>query len=138
MARGSSTLSRGMFGLFGKKKKYAELSEKARQLAKEHVREAKEERRKEQGLLYTFREREASNRRSGVERRRFHIEIDFLERRDGGERRVRLDRRGAMSAESEPSFAGRIKSRELMHEREHQLYREEEAINSIRRDLEKD
>ncbi len=126
-----------MFGLFGKKKKYAELSERARRLAKDHVREATEERRKEQGLLYTFQERKASDRRSGGERRRFHIEIDFTERRDGVDRRVGLDRRGAMSVESEPSFAGRLKSRELLQEREHQLRLEEDAINAIRRDLEK-
>lgn len=83
-----------MFGLFGKKNKYARLSERARRLAEEQLRDAREQRRKEQGLLYTFKERDSRDRRSGTERRRFALDIEFAERRYSGERRARLDRRG--------------------------------------------
>ncbi|MGD8498552.1 MAG: hypothetical protein PVG82_06580 [Chromatiales bacterium] len=125
----------GMFGLFGKKKRYAELSEKARRLAQEQIREIREARRIEQGLAFAFRERSRQDRRSGRERRRFRIDTELTERRLGGERRVALDRRGAMAVAPEQDFPGRLRSRESVQERELRL--EHDAMNTIRRDIER-
>jgi hypothetical protein len=126
-----------MFGLFGKKKRYAELSEKARRLAQEQIREIREARRIEQGLAFAFRERSSQDRRSGRERRRFRIGTELTERRLGGERRVALDRRGAMTVAPEQNFPGRLQSREAVQERERELRLEHDAMNTIRRDIER-
>jgi hypothetical protein len=126
-----------LFGLFDKKKRYAELSEKARRLAQEQIRETREARRIEQGLAFAFHERSRQDRRSGRERRRFRIDIECAERRLSDERRVGLDRRGTMTVAPEQNLPGRLQSREAMQERERELRLEHEAMDTIRRDLER-
>lgn len=126
-----------MFGLFGKKKKLAELSEKARKLAETQVSETREERLKEQGLLYSFKERSARDRRSGKDRRHFHLAIQ-TERRQSDDRRIRLDRRDSMRLESEASRQSRITPYGLAQEHEHQLRVQEAEGTGTRGEPEKD
>jgi hypothetical protein len=115
-----------MFGLFNsKKRKYAHIAEKARELAHQHVQEAKAEREESRLAVVAFQERSDSDRRMGTERRRRRVAIGFPDRRRNHDRRTGLDRRMPMAVNGENNFEGRLRSRGFARDRERLLELEE-------------
>jgi hypothetical protein len=115
-----------MFGLFNtKKRKYARIAEKARELAEHHVREAKLEHERNRSIG-GFKERSRADRRSGTERRCRRVPINFPDRRRLRDRRLANDRRVPLSVHGEENFEGRLRARGFNRERERLIELEEQ------------